>query len=106
MKIITATALILVCIAVALPCAAGETKPAESMGQKIGSAARQVVDQSKSAYHEVKKAAKETGKEIYQGAKKGVKAAKETGQEIATDVKSGFTKEDRATKTPKTSKDK
>jgi len=106
MKTLTAMGLVLVWLAVALPCAAGDAKQDESVGQKIGKTTRQIVDESKKAFHDIKDAGKETGKQIYQGAKKGAKAAKETGKEVAREVKNGFKKGGNATETQKEPKEK
>ncbi|MFZ1986022.1 MAG: hypothetical protein WAU91_16515 [Desulfatitalea sp.] len=78
---------------VASPCAAEEKKESPSVGEAVGSSARQVADDSKTAYQETKETIVKVSKDVVQGAKNAFQEAKESGTHVAEDVKAGFTKE-------------
>jgi hypothetical protein len=91
--IYTMLAIVWVAVGVASPCAAEEKKESPSVGEAVGSSARQVADDSKTAYKETKEAVVKVSKDVVQGAKSAFKEAKESSTHLAEDVKAGFTKE-------------
>jgi hypothetical protein len=91
--IYTILAIVWVAVAVVSPCTAEEKKESPSVGEAVGSSARQVTDDSKTVYLETKEAIVKVSKDVVQGAKNAYHEAKEAGSHVAEDVKAGFNKE-------------
>lgn len=78
---------------------AEEEKASPSVGEKIGSAGRQVADDSKKAYQGTKEETVKIYREVVQDFKKAVQEAKAAGTQTMEDVKRGYKKEPAAKNT-------
>lgn len=72
----------------------GDKKEPASVGESIGSTARQVVDDSKETYQETKDVVVKTYREVVEDIKKSVKEAKEDGAKTVEDIKKGYQKKE------------
>ena len=80
------------------PSFAGEQKQEQSLGEAIGSSARQVADDSTATYHDAKAAVIKMSDDVARDAKKVFQDTKSAGEQVAKDVKSGYHKEKSADK--------